>query len=107
MLKLERVTRMRRLLEDARRVEVGGRIRHLGGELPLDSVQRRALVKHVQLAGTRYGLQEDIDVYLAAAGCATPAGLDIAQLHALASWVGQAMDRLATAADCPDTPPAC
>lgn len=123
MTKFARLSRVRGLLKEVDRVDeaseppgglvgvkvresVGGRMRYIGGELPQDGLQRRAMVKLVQLAGARYGLQDDIDVYLAAAGCASPAGLDTAQLRALAGWVGQAMDRLATAADCPDTPPA-
>lgn len=125
MPKFARLSRVRTLLKEVDRVDevseppgglvgnkvresgLGGRIRYIGGDLPQDGLQRRAMVKLVQLAGARYGLQDDIDVYLAAAGCATPAGLDTAQLRTLATWVGQAMDRLATAADCPDTPPAC
>lgn len=98
---------MRRLLNSARQIEVNSRVvRYAGGETPLEGMQRKAMIRHVKLAAERYGLQADIDAYLAVADCASLAGLDLSQLRALASWVGSAMDRLATACDSPDAPPA-
>lgn len=102
----EKVTRILRLIDGARRVESSGRMRHLGKDLVAENLPRRALIKHVKLAGDRCGLQDDIDLYLAAAGCATLSGLDNTELRGLAGWISQTMDRRATAADSPDAPPA-
>jgi len=108
MIDPARVSRMRRLLNESSpstpttawtfRPPVSGVI---AGPL-----RRRAMVKQVAIAASRYGLQADVDAYLAAAGCASLAGLDDAQLDRLAGWVGQEMDRMQTVCDSPDAPPA-
>jgi hypothetical protein len=95
---------MRQLLEGARFEQDRRAIRP--GGTPLENLSRRAMIQHVRLAGARYGLQADIDAYLALADCASLSGLESAQLSSLAEFVSGAMDRMATASDSPDGPPA-
>ncbi len=109
MLDRARVTRMRCLLDQAMPSEPPRLPR--ASSLSVSAVAtgplpRRALVKQLALAVARYGLQPEVDAYLAAAGCASLNGLEQAQLERIAAWVTQEVDRMATACDSPDAPPA-
>ena len=64
------------------------------------------MVKQVALAASRYGLQGDIDVFVALAGCASIGGLSTDHLQSLTKWCSETMDRMATGGQSPDTPPA-
>ena len=81
----ERVTRMRKLLADASHKPQETRrphmVRHAGENFPLEVLSRRAMVKQIVLAASRYGLQSDVDVFLALAGCASVGGLSVEHLH--------------------------
>ncbi len=103
MLDPARITRMRRLLDQAAPSEPP---RHVLGGIVHGPLRRRAMTKQIGLAAARYGLQLDVDAYLAAAGVASLAGLDTTQLERLAEWAAQEMDRQATACDSPYAPPA-
>jgi len=64
------------------------------------------MVKQLQLAASRYNLQDDIEAYLAAADHASLAGLSDGELTCISDWIAAAIDRMATACDSPDCPPA-
>ncbi len=64
------------------------------------------MVKQVVLAASRYGLQSDVDVFVALAGCASVGGLSTDHLQSLTKWCSDTMDRMATGGQSPDTPPA-
>jgi hypothetical protein len=109
MIEHARVTRMRKLLAEAVPETPPAPGRFLGlqaNSIVAGPLRRRALAKQVGLATRDYGLREDVDAYLAAADCASLAGLTLPQLLVLARWVEGVMDRMATACDCPDAPPA-
>lgn len=109
MLDHGRVARMRALLataEPATPPAPGRFFSLLGNGVVTGALRRRAMVKQVALATERYGLQLDVDAYLAAAGVASIAGLDSSRLEVLARWVEGVMDRMATACDWPEAPPA-
>ena len=72
----------------------------------VDGFTRRALVQQIKLGAARYRMQLDVDAYLSVAGRATLAGLETTQLRVLAQWVQRAIDRMHTACDSPDEPPA-
>jgi len=107
----ERVTRMRQLLAEAARQPwyENGRhllVHHIGQGFPIEALQRRAMIKQLALAASRYGLQPDIDVFVALAGSETTRGLSTEQLRLLTGWCAATMDRMQTGSDCPDAPPA-
>lgn len=108
----EKVTRIRRLIADASaeksKLEHNRHrvVRHIGESFPIEGLQRRAMLKQLDLAATRYGLQQDIDVFVALAGSHTLRGLSTEHLRVLIAWCSATMDRMATGSDCPDSPPA-
>jgi len=109
MLDPARVARMRTLLTEAAPStppQPGRFFAVLGNSVVAGPLRRRAMVKQIALATERYGLQLDVEAYLAAAGVATVAGLDTPHLEVLARWVEQTMDRMTHACDWPDAPPA-
>jgi len=109
MLDHARVARMRSLLAEAAPSappQPGRFFSLLGNAIITGPLRRRAMVKQVALATERYGLQMDVDAYLAAAGVASLAGLDGPRLELLARWVEGVMDRMAYACDWPESPPA-
>jgi hypothetical protein len=103
------VTRMRRLLSEATQPSFNGsEVRTLVRESErfwpsalVGAMRRRAIIKQIALATSCYGLREDVDAFLAAAGVASLAGLDDARLDTLASWLAGAMDRISTCCDSP------
>lgn len=104
-----RVTRMRQLLAEAvpETPPDPGRFLSLQANcIVAGPLRRRVLAKQVKLATRDYGLQDDVDAYLAAADCASLAGLTLPQLLVLALWLEKVMDRMATACDSPYAPPA-
>lgn len=71
---------------------------------PLAALRRRSMVKQIDLAARQYDLRDEIDAFLAQAGCVSVAGLDDRRLYALSTWLGEVMDRYHVAADPPDAP---
>lgn len=110
MSDLSRVTRVRNLLKEVDQVRVprsrGVTLDVLFTDVALDRLTRRGLIAYIKVAAERLRLQDDLEAYLAMAGCASLSGLDMSQLHKVAAWIDQAMDRAATASDCPFAPPA-
>lgn len=109
MLDHARVARMRTLLAEAAPSTPPQPSRFftlLGNGIVTGPLRRRAMAKQIALATERYGLQADVEAFLAAAGVVSIAGLDSARLEVLARWVEGVMDRMATACDWPEAPPA-
>ncbi|MDC8012257.1 hypothetical protein [Tahibacter soli] len=106
----ERVTRMRKLITEAAHVPYEPQrlsvVRHAGECFPLEALSRRAMVKQVALASSRYGLQDDVDVFVALAGCASVGGLSTECLQSLTKWCAETMDRMAYDGYGIDAPPA-
>jgi hypothetical protein len=102
------VTRVRQLLREA--AQTGFKPAENGFASHVEGIRgplrRRAMVKRVRLAAAYYGLDAEIDAFLAEAGCASLSGLDDVRLRALSGWLGAAMDRLQVVADHPDAPAA-
>lgn len=104
-----RVARIRQLLSES----VASDSRPILGDFPTpsaysitESLRRRAMVMQIRMAARNYGLQDDIDTYIAAAGVDALADLSTKQLDWLCSWLSDAMDRMTYACDHPDAPPA-
>jgi len=106
----ERVTRMRRLLADAIQrpppEPARPHVVHVGEGFPIEGLHRRAMIKQLALAGARYGLQGDIEVFVALAGCHSLGGLSTEHLRKLSTWCAATMDRMATGSESPDAPAA-
>lgn len=105
------ITRMRALLKSAAPAVPPSLNRHfslLATHSPIVTgpLRRRSMIKQVQLAARHYDLQGEVEAFVAAAGVASLAGLEIQHLEVLTAWIESHMDRLATACDSPDTPPA-
>lgn len=106
-----RVTRMRELLSEASSIVNAEAAFNVISFKPADPgirgpLKRRAIIKQLLVTAKDYDLQLYVDAYLAAADRASLSGLDNQQLSKLSSWVSGVVDRMAIAADSPDSPPA-
>lgn len=103
---LERnVTRVRRLLQEARAPETPRSNAWLRSG-PLGTVRRKGLMSDARLLSSRYSLQEHLDNFVYAAGCEAITGLDIDQLEQLVARLARLGAALDAACDPPGSPPA-
>ena len=106
-----KVSRMRRLIAEAVPATPPALGRHFSlfkahSPIVTGPLRRRAMIKQVQLAARHYDLHGEVEAFLAAAGVASLAGLEFQHLEVLTAWIESHMDRMATACDSPDAPPA-
>jgi hypothetical protein len=113
MIDHARITRMRKLLQETVSTQatnaIAKRVFHSDqfNEDPIcNAIRRRSIVMQIGLATKHYDLKRDVDAFVAAAGQYSLSGLTTMQLDTLATFVAGAMDRLSTACDHPDDPPA-
>jgi hypothetical protein len=112
MIDHARITRMRRLLEEAVSAPATNAIavrvfpRAQFEDPVCTAIRRRSMVMQIGLATKHYDLKRDVDAYVAAAGQCSVSGLTTPQLDTLATWLSEAMDRATHACDHPDDPPA-
>ena len=76
------------------------------GSGPIGTVRRRYLIHQARRLAERFGLQEDLQGWIYAAGCEAITGLDVVDLEALVTWIRDMGERIDCACDRADMPPA-
>lgn len=73
---------------------------------PLRTIRRKYLIHQARRLAFRYNLQEELEGFVYAADCEAITGLDGVELEALVEWMEGLGERLDTACDRMDAPPA-
>lgn len=73
---------------------------------PLGTIRRKYLINQARRIAWRFNLQEELDGFVYAAGFEAITGLEAVELEALVEWLQHLGDRVETACDRWDAPPA-
>jgi hypothetical protein len=73
---------------------------------PIAARRRKHLILNARQIAERFGLQDELQGWVYAAGKEEITGLDVIEVAALVNWLERAAERIETICDRADTPPA-